>query len=527
MSSLGVYFGTKSINIIETKGKKIVNNIVIPQISTIGDDLETKSFYEDKSVEIIASFKEALRRNGINAKEVNLALSGRDLLIRTFEIPELPREELQGAINFEVKKYIPFKIEELNTDFQLESSKGEKTKFVLFAGIKKETLDRYLRLFNQLSIKIKGIEYSAISLLRVVKLAGLPQSGVVATLFADSKVEDENNFLVCENGFPLFTRDITLLGIPEGLPALPAEESSALFLEKLKSEIRVSLDYYNRKFPTKEIKKIHVISSQAHFLDLQAFLAESGLTAKFVDTAKLLASPEEFTAGTIKGYSAALFKSIKTKVNIDLIKLKARAGAKRAQSSLEGLKNLKFDFTSINVNYRIVFLAIIICAGAYAYGFLNNAPLNQELGKIVASRVQVASVKSDASLEEITKIDSEYKRKLDILDSLIKKQLYLTEPLNVIPRAVPDGVWLTKFSFTQSENEPGKFVLNGMASLSDSNKEFDAVNKFLTDLRNDPDFFKYFSDLSISSMDRIDTPDGFETRFTIICRGYTGKKENN
>jgi len=100
-NSLGIYFGSKVINIVETKGKKVVNNIQIARslISTAG--LEEKV---PEEVKIVALFKDELRRNKIELKEANLCLSGRDIIIRNFELLSLSHAELASAVTFEAKK---------------------------------------------------------------------------------------------------------------------------------------------------------------------------------------------------------------------------------------------------------------------------------------------------------------------------------------------------------------------------------------------------------------------------------------
>ena len=118
MSSLGIYFGTNSIGLAEVSNKKLVNNVVIPQSSMFSGDFEEKV---PTDVKIVALIKDALRTSRINVDRGTICISGQDLIIRTFEIPRLPSNELQSAINFEAKKYIPFKLEDLIYDFQVES----------------------------------------------------------------------------------------------------------------------------------------------------------------------------------------------------------------------------------------------------------------------------------------------------------------------------------------------------------------------------------------------------------------------
>src|SRR3989338_4731447 len=179
MNSLGIYFGPKVIGIVETKGKKIIHNISIPQTTISTGELEEKVPSDVKLIEIIALINADLRRNKIESREAALCLSGKDLIIRTFEVPLLTREELQSAINFEARKYIPFKVEDLITDFRLKPEKATHTSLVLFMGIKKETLDRYVSILSQLDIKMSSIEYSAFSVLRALRLAKFSEKGVI------------------------------------------------------------------------------------------------------------------------------------------------------------------------------------------------------------------------------------------------------------------------------------------------------------------------------------------------------------
>ncbi|MFZ2937190.1 MAG: hypothetical protein WA066_00600, partial [Candidatus Omnitrophota bacterium] len=138
---LGVYFGPKIITLVETKGKKISNTVQIKRSLISPGELEEKVPDE---VKIVALFKDELRKNNIDAKEAVICLSGKDLIIRTFEIPVMPANELVNIINFEVKKYIPFKVEDLIADFQTKLDKLSRRNQILYVGIKKEVLNKYL-----------------------------------------------------------------------------------------------------------------------------------------------------------------------------------------------------------------------------------------------------------------------------------------------------------------------------------------------------------------------------------------------
>ncbi len=518
MKRLGIYFGPKVISIVETKGKSILNDLQISTATIGGAEGEEKVSAE---VKIIAVFKEMFRKKNIQAKEATFCLAGKDLIIRTFEMPLLPKEELGRAVNFEVKKYIPFKVEDLITDFQVKFDRRIHANLVLFMGIKKEALDKYFSIAKQLNIKINTVEYSGFSILRCLKVSGASDKGVVGTIGIDLQELDEINFTVSENGFPLFSRDISLTreSSQETLATDISATSSAL--DKLKTEIRVSLDYYNRKFSSKKIQKVFLIVNQEHRSELEAFMKELALPVQVIDVAKVMAKPVPYSLSFIKGYSASLSKVIKLPLKLNLLGVADRFLKEKAEKPGEEISLLE----GLNLDFRAVVLGLLILIAVYGLGLYRKQISQAKIKEIVGIRPKVAIVSPQMPYADLTNKETEFKTKLNNLDKLIKKQLYVTKPLDIIPRAIPEGVWLKKFSFN---NDPiqgkSELTLGGVAYLGDSNKEFKAINTFLSNLNDAPDFVEYFKDISIASLESREEGKITVTNFVILCRASQQRK---
>ena len=511
MNSLGIYFGPSLISIVETKGKKIVNSIKIPQSAFAAGELEEKV---PEELKIVAAFKDELRKNKVAVKEAALALSGKDLIIRTFEMPVLSGQDMAAAITFEARKYIPFKIEELILDYQLCYDKAGQKNLVLLVGVKRETLDKYISIFKQLNLKLAAIEYAAFSNLRLLQLAGLIKGKEVFSIVAaDLKEADEINFTVMEDGFPLFSRDI-ILGTSLEAPAAGEEADSGMLVEKLKTEVRISLDYYQRKFPAKKVAKTLFIISRDYQPDLDNFAKELGLAAQFMDVNKYLDKPLPFSLGFLKGYSSSLVNAVKSTLKIDILKALAKTERKPAVK----LQLSAAMFKGLNLSPKALVFAVLICLAVFGFGLYQKIPLQKEIVGIRNVRPQVATISPQADLEELNSIDSQYKEKAAALDSVIRDRLYLTEPLNAIPRLVPEGMWLENFSFANAKDKR-ELLLEGSIYLADANKEFETVNAFLDKLKADPVFAKYFSDIKIVSLDSHSFRDFNVTRFSIYCGG--------
>lgn len=515
MSSLGLYFGVKDICLVETRGKKILSSVRLPHPSLATSELEEKV---PTDVKLIALIKDAFRNYRVKANDATFCISGQDMVIRTFEIPMLPMSELKGAINFEAKKYIPFKIEDLDYDFQVSFNKKNKTSLVLFVGMKKEALESYIAISRQLNLKVEALEYSAFSVLRFLKLAGCSEAGVVASFCFDLNSEDEVNFMVFENGFPLFSREIVLA---EGLPGFEqtTEEDFSQKLEKLKSEIRVSLDYYNRKFMDKDIKNIFVVSDTKSRGELASFLSESNIPVTFVDTQKVLGKGNAYSSVLAKSFAAAQFRSSPTGIKINLVAAKLKA----ARAASPGFKPLVL-LEGFKVDLKFVFLGIVICAAVFGYGLMRLQPLQKEVSGIKEQGVKVSPALAGESYESLSELDMKYSKKIAALNKLITGHMYATYPLDIIPRALPDGAWLNDLSLKYNRDGALELIVSGQIDLADNDKEFEAVNTFLNNLRKDPVFTKYFKEINIGSIDQRSVEGGSLAVFSIVCKSSPEKK---
>ncbi len=514
MNSLGIYFGIKDICLVETSGKKILNNIRLPNPNLEMAELEEKV---PADLKLIALLKDALRSHRIEVNEATFCISGQDLVIRTFEIPQLPQSELRGAINFEAKKYIPFKIDELDYDFQVLPDKRSKINLVLFVGIKKETLTNYTNISKQLNIKTLGLEYSAFSILRFLKLSGMRDSGIIAIFCFDLNNEDEANFTVFENGFSLFSRDFVFANEPAGFEQV-AEKDLIQKNEKLKNEIKVSLNYFDRKFPDKKIKNIFVISDIKDLHELEPLFTEVTIPVKIVNTGKLLGKNNPYSSLLIKSFAAALFRQSPLKIKINLIsaKIKAARAVAIGQKQHIFLEGFKFDF-------RFILLGVFFCAVVFGYGLMRRQPLKEEIMEIKNKRLKLSTVDINNDYRALTDLDSKYRNKVATINNLIKNQVYLTSPLNAIPKALPSGLWLNNFKFIQDKSGALELILEGQVYLEDNDKELEAVNIFLSNLNNDPVFSKYFKEMAINSIDRKTEFNKNSTVFMITCKKIAEK----
>lgn len=521
-ANLGIYFGPKVVSVVECDGKKVLKNfnVAIPRDNS-SDDQKVP-----EEIKITAVLRDEFLKQGISAKEANIAIAGKDLVVRSFNMAALPSNEMAQAVKFEAKKYTPFKIDEMVADFQHIYEKNTKSNLVLFAGIKKDILERYLYVLKHLSLGLSSVEYSAFSSLRLLNLAGVKDVGVSALLNVELLEEDEINFLVLENGFPLFARDI-LMGGSES-QSVPTENkigknSFAENLEKLKVELRISLDFYLRKFPTKNIKKFIILGPEEANMGLESFLKERGFAVTFLNVKKIIDKPIDYSLSFYKAYSCALAKTVKASIKLELSPEKQAQKAAKAASqnfNLSGFSLEAIDFSSIIRN--IVIGGFVVGGVYFGLEYYKIKPRETELAGVIAQAAPTKSITREATLTDLQNKQADFEQRIMKIDKLVKKRLFLTKPLDTIARLIPQDMWLEDFTYRISGKNI-ELILTGIVYKRDVEQERQVVNSFRNALEEDVQLKIYFPYIMIESTIQSEYLSEKVTKFIINCKNEQKK----
>jgi len=492
MKKLGIYFGLNAISAVESDGKKVLNSFQIP---LSGQAIETK---------VNVFIQDELRRHGIKTDDAVITLASRDLIVRSFDLPVMPANELAAAINSEATKYIPFKIEDITYDYKVFQGRKERKNYILFVGIKTEDLDsRYLSALSSAMLKPKQIEYAVFSMLKLIKASGMPEKGTYA--FIDIDLEDESNITILNEGFPQFSRTLKISPEEQG------SKGVASALEKLNNEIRISLDFYRRKFPAQEITKAVVMVKNESRYEIENIFKELGISPAFIDFPKGVESYSSL--GIVKAYCASL--DIKQSYDIDLMEGREKLKARRKAGADEEVVGMASQ-DAIKVNKGLIFLGVIVIGAAFAYlQYSKIIPLKNEIVGVLAQRKPLSSVSNTLPYTQLSDVDRDYKNKVATLDKLLKDRQLITPKFDYLPKLITDGVWLTSLTFAKDESS---ILIEGAAFLEDSGKEIKAINDFVSNLNGKKEFSDAFPSIIASSVKEGEIKGIKVTLFTINCR---------
>jgi type IV pilus assembly protein PilM len=91
---------------------------------------------------VIAAIRQAVADAGITATDAVIGICGRELIIKKIEIPEVPANELAGAIQLEAEHHIPFAADEVFLDHHVVGRRGNVMDLILVA-VKKAKVVEY------------------------------------------------------------------------------------------------------------------------------------------------------------------------------------------------------------------------------------------------------------------------------------------------------------------------------------------------------------------------------------------------
>lgn len=172
-SVAGIDIGTESVKVVQLKkeGDRGV-------LETYGE-LKSARYFEKDTTSGAAGFigyrdesianllRDVLREAKVTTRRTVFAIPSTASFVTTIHLPLLPRHELEAAIPFEAKKYIPIPIPEVALDWQIlepDTTGGRVT--VLLAAVPREVVTKFQRIAELLQLDLEAAEIENFSLVR-------------------------------------------------------------------------------------------------------------------------------------------------------------------------------------------------------------------------------------------------------------------------------------------------------------------------------------------------------------------------
>ncbi len=512
-----MFIGSKGVSIVEAnirgKAKNYIfspypNDLDKPGGTTAPKDNIFNVFFDNQE-EIVAFLSKSIRESRVDMENSNfvICIPNRDLIVRFFEIPHIPHKEIATSIGFEMKKYIPFRTEDISYDYQTYSQKNIIE--VLFAGIKKEDLEKYSAMLDLLKINVLAIEPAQFSLLRMLNTAKIikPKEAVVIV-----ELEKEmGSIQIVDNTIPYFSRDIK---ISSGADAVVDMEALSF---RLVNEVRVSIDYFRRQFLKKGTDRIVVLSKDESKELINNFNKELGLPVQFHNSDDIFGIKEEHSLNFAKAMGGSFRASKPSSIAINLFKKQVTPGVSFSLSP-QALSNVFGDILDIpkaTIIKAAVFVISVLLL-IFLFGILKTGPLKKELDTV--SRETASALSDDLQGKDVDSLNifkKKIKDEVNTYKRVFVRNFLISEKLLVLPKLLPEGLWLESINF-DSNNKI--IVFRGTAYNENDKDARDAPYAFISALKKNSSFASKVSNVSVKSL-RSDMEREYKvTRFEIEAR---------
>ncbi|MFH1610952.1 MAG: type IV pilus assembly protein PilM [Patescibacteria group bacterium] len=316
LSYLGVDIGNAGIKIVELKNENGRPRLVtygyadFPVSSTINKHQETE-------VEIASLIKKICSGAGVTTNKTIAALPNFSVFSSVISLPQMKKNELDQAVLWEAKKFVPLPIEEMNLYSEVieeqkiesdkkkeeskkedreekESEKGKHLKVLIVAAPKKN-VDRYMKIFQTAEMDLINLETESFALERsLVGHENVPVMIIdIGSVSADISIVDRGipviNRIVDTGGASItrriakminvdlkraeqFKKDIgfsTAANSGQGVPR--AIESS---IEPIINEIKYCFDLYSSQGEDKRVEKVVLTGGSAYLPNLVEYLSK-------------------------------------------------------------------------------------------------------------------------------------------------------------------------------------------------------------------------------------------------------------
>ncbi|MCM8811815.1 MAG: pilus assembly protein PilM [Candidatus Omnitrophica bacterium] len=458
--------------------------------------------------EIIAELRKALQKANIATNKVYAAASPESIVIRYFQMPTIPPHERKLAVSFEAKKYLPFKLEDLITDFQVVVRRADPTIMrIMFFGIKKNSMNTYLSLLQGANIVPLCLEPAPLSVVRLVRQTGQLQPNQVAAILSVEK--DTATISIAGETLLYLSRNVSIMTTYD----TSATEPSGELLEALINETRVSVDYYRRRFLGEpSVSKVILFGQGVNAKRIEEMSTTLELPVELGDPFKRI-------TGNMKDIPLTAASAI----GLALRPLEKRQGESNLLPA-ESRRELSGVLKPVGVSLGT---AAALLAACYFFTMFDLSSREQKINTLRSQETAIKSAAPGTPLADLQTIQSRQQAQLRFVRGITEATKDRTTLLAEITTLLPPEAWVRYLvmedTLTILNNENLNFErkkllrLAGGSYAQNQAKEFEGINGFLASLRENRYFQAVFTGFNLDAVQRSLYEEEEITEFRLTC----------
>lgn len=317
-SILGIDIGTQAIKLVQLNSDNYL--LETYGIVDLAEPITSQST-EAVVAQTVDILKNLCAKARVTTKRCAMSLPNQTVFASVIDMPKMTEDELEQAIQFEAKKYVPLPIAEVSLSWSLisEDLATNSTKVLLIA-VPKQIRDMFINIFHKADLELEVIEIEALALIRSL-VDEQSKNDVIIDIGA--KVTGIN---FVKDGLLQLTRNLNIggdtitekIGQTLNLQLPRAEQFKRDFglnsteflpeavkpvLNNIKSEVKQIIELY--KAHNVEANRIVLVGGGAQMPGLKEYFSDLATTVTFGDTLKKISYPEEVES-VLKRFSMQL-----------------------------------------------------------------------------------------------------------------------------------------------------------------------------------------------------------------------------
>lgn len=204
----GLDIGSSAVKVVQLRNGTGPHRLVALGVAPLPPDAIVEGTIKEP-LAVVEAITEAVATAGIRSRDAAIGVSGRELIIKKVQIPEVPPKELDDAVQLEAEHHIPFAIDEVFLDHHVVARRGGLMDLILVA-VKKSKVIEYVAVVEEAGFNPIVVDVDGFALGNQYELNHPHDGGEAVALVDIGASTMKTNVL--RNGTSVFARDISFGG---------------------------------------------------------------------------------------------------------------------------------------------------------------------------------------------------------------------------------------------------------------------------------------------------------------------------
>ncbi|MBN1916203.1 type IV pilus assembly protein PilM [Candidatus Dojkabacteria bacterium] len=294
----GLDIGNHSIKVVQVKRKSETQASLVALGSSETPFGVIGSENEQHKKELAENIKSLLESADIGTKKVVAALPESAIFTRLAVFPDLVDKELEDAIHWEAKQYIPLPLENVNLEWLKVGERqeaGQKKNEILLVAAPKTLVDSYTQLASLAGLELIALETETVATTRAITFKQKMEETAMILDFGANGTD----MSVIKGKNPIFSQTLgtgsdaltKAISLDFGLDVQQAEQYKRTYgldqtkvdgkifksldpiMQVIVSEITKTLNFFRAHFQANSPKKIYIVGDGAILIGLPEYLS--------------------------------------------------------------------------------------------------------------------------------------------------------------------------------------------------------------------------------------------------------------